>query len=228
MADNVAVTAGSGVSIAADDIGGVHHQRVKLGIGANGVAVDAEPADNDSKSSTAILSTGLMLAGAGGVMNRGRDMSAVFGDAAYSTGVGLPIATPLLYNGATFDRQRGNTEGTLLASAARTTTVSTAVQTNYNGRGAHLILDITTAGTGNLILILVGQYPPVGVTRVVASSTTITTTGRTMIELYPGIGAATSEANFRISGALPRTWWAGVNHSDASSWTYSLGYSLIV
>lgn len=41
MADNVAITAGSGTSVATDEIGGVHHQRVKLGLGADGTAVDA-------------------------------------------------------------------------------------------------------------------------------------------------------------------------------------------
>lgn len=41
MADNVQITAGSGTTIAADDIGGVMHQRVKLSLGADGVATDA-------------------------------------------------------------------------------------------------------------------------------------------------------------------------------------------
>lgn len=42
MADNVAITAGVGTTIAADDIGGgVLVQRVKLGLGADGTAVDA-------------------------------------------------------------------------------------------------------------------------------------------------------------------------------------------
>lgn len=41
MADNVSITAGSGTTIAADDIGGVLHQRVKLSIGADGSANDA-------------------------------------------------------------------------------------------------------------------------------------------------------------------------------------------
>lgn len=40
MADNVGYTPGSGAVIAADDIGGVLHQRMKLGIGGDGVAVD--------------------------------------------------------------------------------------------------------------------------------------------------------------------------------------------
>ena len=41
MADTVAITAGSGTSIATDDIGSVHYQRVKLSLGADGTAVDA-------------------------------------------------------------------------------------------------------------------------------------------------------------------------------------------
>jgi hypothetical protein len=41
MADNVNYTPGSGVIIAADDIGGVLHQRMKLSLGADGFAVDA-------------------------------------------------------------------------------------------------------------------------------------------------------------------------------------------
>lgn len=40
MADNVAITAGTGTSIAADDIGGVMHQRVKVTHGVDGEAVD--------------------------------------------------------------------------------------------------------------------------------------------------------------------------------------------
>jgi len=40
MADNVAITAGAGTSIAADDIGSVFYQRVKSVVGADGVAVD--------------------------------------------------------------------------------------------------------------------------------------------------------------------------------------------
>jgi len=38
MADNVAITAGAGTSIASDDVGGVQHQRVKLTPGPDGTA----------------------------------------------------------------------------------------------------------------------------------------------------------------------------------------------
>jgi hypothetical protein len=45
MADNVGYTPGSGATVAADEIGGVLHQRVKLGIGDDGVAVDVSDAN---------------------------------------------------------------------------------------------------------------------------------------------------------------------------------------
>ena len=44
MADNVSITAGTGTTIAADDIGGVLHQRVKLSQGADGSATDVSSA----------------------------------------------------------------------------------------------------------------------------------------------------------------------------------------
>jgi len=38
MADNVAITEGSGTTVATDDVSGVHYQKVKLAIGANDAA----------------------------------------------------------------------------------------------------------------------------------------------------------------------------------------------
>lgn len=45
MADNVGYTPGTGATIAADEIGGALHQRVKVGIGADGTAVDVSSAN---------------------------------------------------------------------------------------------------------------------------------------------------------------------------------------
>lgn len=41
MADNVQITAGSGTTVAADDVGGVLYPRAKLSLGADGAATDA-------------------------------------------------------------------------------------------------------------------------------------------------------------------------------------------
>lgn len=43
MADNVAVTAGVGTSIATDDISSVHYQRVKFGVGTDGNYNEMQP-----------------------------------------------------------------------------------------------------------------------------------------------------------------------------------------
>ena len=45
MADNLQVTAGSGTTIAADDIGGVLYQRIKPAFGADGAATDVSTAN---------------------------------------------------------------------------------------------------------------------------------------------------------------------------------------
>jgi hypothetical protein len=45
MADNVGYTPGVGASVAADEISGVLHQRVKISVGADGSAVDASSAN---------------------------------------------------------------------------------------------------------------------------------------------------------------------------------------
>jgi hypothetical protein len=54
MADNVGYTAGTGTTIAADDVGGVLHQRVKIGVGVDGTAVDVS-SDNPMPVSAASL-----------------------------------------------------------------------------------------------------------------------------------------------------------------------------
>jgi hypothetical protein len=41
MADNIAVTQGSGTNVATDDVGGVHFQKVKLDVGGDGASVPA-------------------------------------------------------------------------------------------------------------------------------------------------------------------------------------------
>lgn len=45
MPDNVGYTPGAGATVAADEIGGVLHQRVKIGVGADGSATDVSDAN---------------------------------------------------------------------------------------------------------------------------------------------------------------------------------------
>jgi hypothetical protein len=57
MADNVGYTPGTGATVAADEIGGVLHQRVKLGIGDDGTAVDV----SEANPMPATITTGELL-----------------------------------------------------------------------------------------------------------------------------------------------------------------------
>lgn len=45
MADNIQVTQGTGTTVAADDVGGVLWQRIKIGVGADGSATDVSSAN---------------------------------------------------------------------------------------------------------------------------------------------------------------------------------------
>ena len=45
MADNIGYTPGTGATIAADEIAGVLHQRIKIGIGGDGTATDVSEAN---------------------------------------------------------------------------------------------------------------------------------------------------------------------------------------
>lgn len=60
--DNVTLNSGtSGATAAADDIGGVHHQRVKISVGADGTANDAIPVSNGlDTTATGVLAAGLV------------------------------------------------------------------------------------------------------------------------------------------------------------------------
>ncbi len=144
-------------------------------------------------------------------------------------GHSLSVA-PTLYNGVSWDQQRANTERTLLASAARTATTSSADVTNFNGRGLQVLLNVTAAsGTGGLTLTIQGKDPVSGnYYNLNANPTAITATGLTVYEVYPGVGAAGGGVTQRTSASLPRTFRVTVTHGDASSYTYSVGTSLLL
>jgi hypothetical protein len=145
-------------------------------------------------------------------------------------GSATPVIPMMLYNGATYDLQRGNTQGTLLASAARTSSTSSPDQTNHNAKGVVLILNVTAvSGTGGLVVRFYGKDPVSGGSyQLSADPPAITAAGVYAFELYPAISSATGSIKQAISSILPRTWMAQVATVDATSYTYSLSNSLIL
>jgi hypothetical protein len=68
LADNIAITAGTGTSVATDDIGGVQHQRVKLVLGADGVS-DGDVASGNPMPVTGTVTVGSITAGDNNIGN---------------------------------------------------------------------------------------------------------------------------------------------------------------
>lgn len=121
--------------------------------------------------------------------------------------------TSLLFNGTTWDRQRGNFDTTTGDTGAKTVTFTGAAQTNYNARGAviTILLGTVTGTTPTLVAQL--QYSYDGGTTFAAFSaanTAVTATGNTIqFVVYPTASnnAATGATQQIITNAaLPRKW----------------------
>ena len=137
---------------------------------------------------------------------------------------------PLAFNESSWDRVRNNTQGTLLASAARTATATSPTMTNYNTKGILVFLSVTVAsGTGGLSVRIIAIDPVSGGQWYLnPAPTAITTTGASGYMIYPGaIFVSGSTVSQVIQQPLPRTWYVEVVAGDASSYTYSVGYGLI-
>lgn len=115
---------------------------------------------------------------------------------------------------------------TVLASAARTATVTSG---NYKARGARgiiAILDVTAAsGTGGLQVGL-QAYDPTSDKSVVLHTlpTAVTATGTKAYVFYPGAASVGTNA---YSTALPEVFNLKVTAGDSSSNTYSLSFSVL-
>ena len=108
MADNIAVTAGTGTTVATDDIAGVHYQRVKLTQGADGSATDVSSAAplqvtlaNGTVPSHAVTNAGtfaVQVDGAALTALQKIDDPVLVDDAAFT-----PASSSVMMVGATFD-----------------------------------------------------------------------------------------------------------------------------
>lgn len=146
-------------------------------------------------------------------------------DAAANPTAPTVIAAHADFNGATWDRRRGNTNVTLLASASRTTTQTGADTTNYNHRGIHAVLDMTTVGTGSVTLTIEAKDEVSGKYYTLLAGAAVTANSTNVYKVYPGLTAA---ANAVANDVLPRTFRITVTANNANAAVYSVGYSLIL
>ena len=142
-----------------------------------------------------------------------------------------PLGTAgFLFNGSTWDRKRGNTEGTAVSGGAYTTTAVGADITNHNARGVLLHMDLTAAGGVSGVTIAIQAKDPASnkYQTIFVDSSARTATGSYRYLVYPGASASLGSYNATSAGAVPRTWRVIVTNTDGSSYTFSVGYQLIV
>lgn len=139
------------------------------------------------------------------------------------------------YNNSAHDYWRNNTEGTLLASAARTVSTPSPNQTNFNAIGVIITLDITANPGGTETLTL--SFAPISPVTGSASYHAIQLVTQSALNaiyrltIYPGANATpdvSANQNAFRPAVVPKTWVATIVHSGAGSWTYSLGYQYVL
>ncbi len=119
-----------------------------------------------------------------------------------------------------------NIQGTLLASAARTATVSSSDITNQNCRGVRIFINVTVHAVSAAIVPTIEVKDPIsGTYTAVATGASITTTGHTVITVFPG---ATVAANVTLSTHIGKVFRVTMTPGNSNSATYSVGYMLLV
>jgi hypothetical protein len=90
-------------------------------------------------------------------------------------------------------------------------------------------MNITAAsGTGGLQLTVENQDPVSGQwAQSNSTPTAVTATGLQKLQIYPGASSTNPGATQSSSGPLGRTWRIHVFAGDATSYTYSVGYTLL-
>lgn len=134
-------------------------------------------------------------------------------------------ADVLLWNGTTFDRQRGVVDlGALITAVAATTTQNSPDQTNYNGRGVKVRLNTTAIGTGSITLHVQGKDSVSGSYYDLLVGAAVVTNALNIYEVYPGV---TVTANVSASTAVPRIWRVQTVANNANAASYTVAVDLI-
>jgi hypothetical protein len=110
------------------------------------------------------------------------------------------------FNGTSFDRRRNNIDTAALITLTTSSagTFNSADQTNYNGRGLQLGINISATTAQTLQVTVQGKDIASGVYYTIGGGTAaLASTGFTNVTIYPGI---TTTANLDFAQVLPRTW----------------------
>jgi len=112
----------------------------------------------------------------------------------------------------------------VLPSVARTAATTSSTFTNYAHHGAHVIVNVTVAATAGSITPTIQGFDEVTQAYYdLLVGAAITTTGVTVLKVYPGI---TAVANGSTSDFLPIKWRVSMAVATADSYTYTVSANL--
>lgn len=114
---------------------------------------------------------------------------------------------------------------TLLASASRTTTQTSANLYNPYAKGIQVVLDMTVVTAGpSVTLTINGKDQASGKYYNLLTGAAVTTVTTNVYRIYPGL---TAVANATVSDNVPLVFQIVVTANNANAGTYSVGYNLI-
>lgn len=111
----------------------------------------------------------------------------------------------------------------ILASGARTTT-QTSVDIPISREALHLIVDVTSAGTGSITPKIQGKDAN-GIYYDILVGAAITSNGTNVLKIGRGM---TPVANAVATDEVPSTWRAIITANNANSMTYSVAANMMV
>ncbi len=110
---------------------------------------------------------------------------------------------------------------TMLGLEARVASTNSPDETNVEGRGVHVVIDVTSiTDTPSVVPHIQGKDGLSGKYYDILVGNAIVATGTTVLKVYPGIVATPAVA---ASDMLPILWRVRMIHDDGDSITYSVG-----
>jgi len=196
--------------------------------------------DSDGKVITSGLSTveNMNVNKWGGTAVTGRDVSPDLqvltdlkkgaqnadGESVETANVLKVLAVSMLYNGATLDRRRNNVAEEILASAARTATTNSPIQTNYNHKGVLVTIDVTAIVDTPSVVPKIQFIDSVidSAEWTIITGAAIEATGKRGYIIYPGLSGAPASMDGYDDIPMARSWRISMEHADADSITYQV------
>jgi len=132
------------------------------------------------------------------------------------------LATGVIaHNGTTYDRQRNNTTGAVIAAGTTASNAGVSV-TTYNASKAVIVVSISAFTSGSLTVAISGATSS-GYSYPILTSTALAAVAVTPLRIFPG---ATASANAVANDMVPRT--IQVVTTVSGTLTYGVDYELSV